>query len=453
MRESALVRTWSVLILKAWAVLILKMKKPIAVIVSSSFQRENRSRPPPCAKVMWRYIDLARSHAAHFMQKASDRRRGAPTRHGSDKNLMREDNDYVGSEPISTPPALWGRDRIADEGKQNAPQAVFDELRRRLPKGAGKLLGVFASLALFTLAAFTLASTFSQIDFGKVRAAVVAISGAQIFQAFALTVLSYLALTGYDALALRQLKMRVGYKTIALASFASYAFSFNLGFPIVTGAAARYWVYSRERATALQVANITIISGTTFWLGMTAMFGIGMIVRAKSISEIDLLPAYLNFFVGALIVVGVVGYCAWTSFETRRIRIRNHLFELPGLWPTLGQILLGVADLSCAAGALFVLMPQGLDLDFMTFVLIYVFACILGVISHAPGGIGVFEATMLHAVPANAQESLLASLLLFRLIYYFIPFIAALALLGADEITRRWDGLKEAISKIVENRD
>jgi len=364
---------------------------------------------------------------------------------------MREENDFAAPQSNSTPPT-WGDDRSGGFAPETA-RAAFDELRRRLPKGTGKWLGAFASLALFTLALFTLANTFSQIDFGNVRQAIVAISGGQILQAFALTALSYLALTGYDALALWQLKIRIGYKLVALASFASYAFSFNLGFPIVTGAAARYWIYSRERATALQVANITIISGATFWLGMTATFGTGMILRAEAVSAVDHLPAFLNFLIGVTIMAGVVAYCVWTAIETRRIRIRNHLFELPGLWPTLGQIILGIADLTCAAGALYVIMPQGIELDFITFLLIYVFACILGVISHAPGGIGVFEATMLHAVPFNAQEGLLASLLLFRLIYYFIPFIAALALLGADEVARRWSDLKDAISKIVETRD
>ena len=84
-----------------------------------------------------------------------------------------------------------------------------------------------------------------------------------------------------------------------------------------------------------------------------------------------------------------------------------------------------------------------MNLDFFTFASVYVFACMLGVVSHAPGGIGVFEATMLNALPAHSQESLLASLLLFRVIYYFLPFILALALLGADEGSRRWNSLRE----------
>jgi uncharacterized membrane protein YbhN (UPF0104 family) len=367
---------------------------------------------------------------------------------------MREESDFAGTETAPAPPELGEDDRNSYRDiRERARQATFDELRRRLPPGWEKILGGVASLALFAFAAFILARTFAQIHFTDVRAAIAATTGSQVLEALGFTALSYLALTGYDELALRQLKMSVRYRIVALASFTSYAFSFNIGFPIVTGAAVRYWVYSRAQATALQVANITIISGATFWLGMTAVFGAGLMMRAEQISSIDGLPSVVNFLVGALTLAGVAYYCAWVSLATRRMRIRGHIFELPGFWPTAGQTVLGVADLCCAAAALFVLLPEGHGLDFITFVAVYVFACILGVISHAPGGIGVFEAIMLHAVPSHSQESLLASLLLFRLIYYFIPFILALALLGADEVGRRWEGLKDAISKIVENRD
>ncbi len=75
------------------------------------------------------------------------------------------------------------------------------------------------------------------------------------------------------------------------------------------------------------------------------------------------------------------------------------------------------------------------------------FGCTLGVASNAPGGIGVFEATMLKVVPGVAQEPLLASLLLFRAIYYVAPFVLALALLGAHECFRRWKSLREAMRR------
>ena len=91
---------------------------------------------------------------------------------------------------------------------------------------------------------------------------------------------------------------------------------------------------------------------------------------------------------------------------------------------------LGVLDLCSAAAVLYVLLPSHEGLDFVTFASVYVFACLLGIASHAPGGIGVFEATMLKVLPAPSQEALLASLLMFRILYYVIPFVLALALLA-----------------------
>jgi uncharacterized membrane protein YbhN (UPF0104 family) len=57
----------------------------------------------------------------------------------------------------------------------------------------------------------------------------------------------------------------------------------------------------------------------------------------------------------------------------------------------------------------------------------------LGFASHAPGGLGVFDAAMLIALWQYDKEDLLAGLLLFRLLYYICPFVVALAILGTRE--------------------
>jgi uncharacterized membrane protein YbhN (UPF0104 family) len=371
---------------------------------------------------------------------------------------MREESDVTELEAASSPPdAAFDPIPAEASGERAEKTALVRDLlaamRRLGAPSLGKILGGVASLAIFVLACFVLASVFSSVKFADVRGAVAATSAAQVPGALLLTGFSYLALTGYDALALRQLGARVRYRIASLASFASYAFSFNLGFPVVTGAAVRYWIYSRVGLTALQVANVTVIAGVTFWLGMTAVVGAGLLARASEIAVIDKLPAFLNFTLGLLVAGGVGAYFVWVSLSRRRVRLRGHLFELPGLLVTSGQTILGAADLCCAAAALYALLPQDVALDFFTFVSIYVFACILGVISHSPGGIGVFEATMLNALPGQSQESVLASLLLFRIIYYFIPFVLALAFLGADEGSRRWNSLRDAIVRSMEGRE
>jgi glycosyltransferase 2 family protein len=64
----------------------------------------------------------------------------------------------------------------------------------------------------------------------------------------------------------------------------------------------------------------------------------------------------------------------------------------------------------------------------------------LGFASHAPGGLGVFDAAMLVALWQFDKEDVLAGLLLFRLLYYIAPFVLAVTILGAREViitTRR----------------
>lgn len=368
---------------------------------------------------------------------------------------MRQEGDIAELGPVATSPDLEAdAPSGSSAGAEGAAERnVVATLRRYVSPSLGQVLGGIASLAVFALAGFVLAGVVSSVKFADVRGAIAATGAEQVLGALLFTALSYLALTGYDALALRQLRLRVHYRIASLASFASYAFSFNLGFPVITGAAVRYWIYSRVGLTAAQVANVTVIAGVTFWLGMTAVVGAGLLARAGEIAAIDKLPTFLNFALGVLVTAGVGYYVVWVSLRPRRVRMRGHFFELPGLWVTSGQTVLGVADLCCAAAALYLLLPQDTTLDFFTFVSIYVFACILGVISHAPGGIGVFEATMLNALPAQAPESVLASLLLFRIIYYFVPFILALAFLGADEGSRRWTSLRDAIVRSMEGRE
>lgn len=366
---------------------------------------------------------------------------------------MRAESDTADLSSGGPPPFDSGDgDDHASQAGALADLPWVEALRRRLPWRFAHAAGIAASLALFALAAFILGRTLSNMRFADLAAAISATSGAQVLQAVLLTTLSYLVLTGYDIAALRQIGARAPYRVAALASFTSYAISFNLGFPIVTGAAVRFWIYSRAQLSALQVANLTLIAGLTFWLGMTAMIGVGLIAGASALSRVDGAPPLINFVIGAGVLAAIVYYVVWVALERRRLVVRGHMFELPGPGPTLAQLTLGIADLCCAAGALYVLLPQGQQLDFIPFVAIYVFACLLGVISHAPGGIGVFEATMLHAVSAASQESLLASLLLFRVIYYFLPFLLALAVLGADEGARRWSGLREAVARIMGER-
>ncbi len=323
------------------------------------------------------------------------------------------------------------------------PDAVGDKaaVRRRLARIAAYVL----SFGMLGLAVFVLARTFMHIDVGELRAAVAETSGERIALAFLFTAVSFLALTGYDALALRQLKLHVPYRIAALASFTSYAISFTLGFPIITAGTVRYWIYATRGLSAGKVASLTVIAGLTFWLGMVLIIGLGFLVRGAGIAHLDHLDPFLNRAIGAAVIAVLVGYLVWTARGRRRATIQGFKLELPGFRLTAGQLLLGFVDLCAAAATLYALLAPPRAIDYITFVAVYVFGSLLGIASNAPGGIGVFEATMLKTVPAHSQASLFAALLMFRIIYYLVPFVLALALLGAHEAVKRWTGLRASI--------
>src|SRR5437868_9939500 len=61
------------------------------------------------------------------------------------------------------------------------------------------------------------------------------IPSGHLLLAVAFMVGAYLALTGYDALALRYIRHPLPYRRIGLASFVTYAFSNTIGFAFVVG--------------------------------------------------------------------------------------------------------------------------------------------------------------------------------------------------------------------------
>jgi uncharacterized membrane protein YbhN (UPF0104 family) len=286
----------------------------------------------------------------------------------------------------------------------------------------------------------------SDVDAAELRSAFTAASLRQIGLAIVFTALSYSLLTCYDALALRQLKLEVPYRTTALASFTSYAVSFTLGFPLLTAGTVRYWIYSSRGIKPGRVASLTVIAGVTFWLGMALVLGWSMISRAGEVASLVYYTSIkLNQLIGLIAVLLVVFYLAWVSLKRRSVKIQGWRLELPGFRLSAAQLLIGAADVCAGAGVLYVLLPGGHNLDFETFLAIYIFAVMLGVASHAPGGLGVFEATILLALSSFPREPILGALLLYRLCYYLIPFVLALAFLGAYEILNRMRSTRESL--------
>ncbi|WP_230532270.1 lysylphosphatidylglycerol synthase domain-containing protein [Microvirga roseola] len=298
-------------------------------------------------------------------------------------------------------------------------------------------IGMAASAILFVASLAVLWHIVSDIEVTELKAAFTAASTRQIGLAILFTAVSYSLLTCYDAIALRQLKLQIPYRTTALASFTSYAVSFTLGFPLLTAGTVRYWIYSSRGIRPGRVASLTVIAGVTFWLGMALVLAWSLIRQADELASLVYTNIWVNQIIGLVAAIFVAGYMVWVSLKRRSVRIQGWKLELPGFRLSLAQILIGAGDVCAGAAVLFVLLPGGHNISFETFLAVYIFAVMLGVVSHAPGGLGVFEATILLALSSYPREPVLGALLLYRLCYYLVPFVVALALLGAYEIRNR----------------
>ena len=305
------------------------------------------------------------------------------------------------------------------------------------PRSPWRWLGPVASAAVFLASIGVLYVVLREIDLAELLAAVAATGRDKLLLAAGFAALSYVLLIGYDATALRKLGLKLPFRTTALGSYTSFAISFTLGFPLVTAGTVRYWIYSRRGLRPAEVAKITVIVGLTFWLGMAATLGACLLYAPEAVARLGRSSPLLMQGAGAALILTVLAYLVWVWGGQRGMEVRGWRLELPGTGLSLVQVLIGVGDVCAAAAVLYVLLPAGHAMPFEAFLAVYVFAAAVGIVSHLPGGVGAFEATILIGLAHLPTEPVLGALLLFRLIYYIAPFILALMLLGLYEVGRR----------------
>src|ERR1700756_3302205 len=316
-------------------------------------------------------------------------------------------------------------------------QGLLAALGRGLKKWIGwKRLGIAASLFIIVFAITTLIRTLKGVDTGVILTALTEIPPGHIALAALCVVCAFGTLTFYDFFALRTIgKRHVPYRIAALSSFTSYSIGHNIGATVFTGGAIRFRIYSDYALNAIDVAKICFLSGLTFWLGNLVVLGIGMAYHPQAASAMDLLPPAMNRLIAIACLAGIGAYFVWLVLGTNRRELGQNGWKvvLPSARLTLVQILIGVVHLSFCATPMYLLVPLQPHIDFMSLAVVFILATLLGFASHAPGSIGVFDAAMLVALPQFGREQLLATLLVFRVLYFVIPFSIAISIMGTRE--------------------
>ena len=302
-------------------------------------------------------------------------------------------------------------------------------------RGRWRWLGPVAALLVFTVVVLILHHQLAHLHPRAVVEHLHAIPRRQVLAALGFTAASYWLLSNYDVLALAYVRRTIPYPRILFTSFIAYSFGHTLGFSAFTGAAIRFRLYATAGVTAIDVATITAFCSLSLGIGLATIAGLSLFLSPMHAAQVLHLRHNWALLVGAVLLGAVALYALWAMLARGTLELRGWALRAPGPAIALAQVALAVADLSLSSAVLWSLLPAQAHVGFVTFLGTYALAVIAGILSHVPGGVGVFEAVMLLTLPGGVPaDALLGSLLAYRAVYYLVPLVFGTVLFGSKEL-------------------
>ena len=283
--------------------------------------------------------------------------------------------------------------------------------------------GVALACALVALA---LDFVFRDLNRAELEAALLRQPVGRVLACLAFTAASFACLALYDLVGVHVAAPgKVRPRLALLSGAASAAIANTLGFHAFSGSAVRAHLYLPAGLTGAEVARVVSMSWWSLVAGnMTMLAGAELFQAATGAA-----PAW-HATLGAALEGLLLAWLWWLSREPRELAFGRLRLAMPPASLASMLMLLGATESGTALGALYVLLPPDLAPPFDVFAVGCIAAVILGVVSHAPGGLGVFEASMTAILAGRGRPDLLAALLLYRLVYNLLPFELSVLALG-----------------------
>ncbi|MFK2931160.1 bifunctional lysylphosphatidylglycerol flippase/synthetase MprF [Dyella agri] len=278
---------------------------------------------------------------------------------------------------------------------------------------------------MLVLALWGLRQLARHVTYHEIREYVASVSRTRLLLAIVLTTLGFGVMSLYDRFGLQAIGKSLPWRRVTLISFISYAFSNAVGMSFLVSGSIRYRFYVQNGLSTAEIAKLVLYCTLSFWLGLLALTGVTLLIVP--------LPAGLplsDWRITVAVALTAIPL-AWIlgGFIRKPISLWRWRVLLPRPLSALRQVLVGALDWWLAAAVMYVLMPDSLHAGFGHFLAIFVIAQIVGLISHVPGGLGVFETVMLAGFHATDDKHLAAPILgalaMFRVVYYLMPLCAA----------------------------
>ena len=247
-----------------------------------------------------------------------------------------------------------------------------------------------------------------------------------LLAALGLVIVSYLVYGCYDLLGRLYCGHKLAKRQVMLVSFICYAFNLTLS-TWVGGIGMRYRLYSRLGLPSATITRIFSLSITTNWLGYVLLGGVIFSIGVVELpSHWYIEDGTLRIIGAVLLVLSAVYLWACAFAKRRHITIKGQKLVLPGWRFALMQM--GISSLNWMAMGAIIWILLGQDVNYFFVLGVLLVSSIAGVIVHIPAGIGVLEAVFIALLAGEhtSKGTIIAALLAYRVLYYFIPLLLAL---------------------------
>lgn len=308
-----------------------------------------------------------------------------------------------------------------------------------------RYLGPVLITALFVLAIYLLYHKLKAYSIAQIRESIQQVSTGSICFSIGLMIVNYIILVGYDWLALKAIHKSLPLPRVGLVSLVGQAVSYNFG-ALLGGTSVRYRFYSAWGFSLVEIVRLVLMLAVTFWVGALGLCGVVFLLAPPVIPDelLAKMPIHDVRFLGGILLAIALSYLVLCFTIRKPVHIFGKEFVFPIPRIAVAQMVVAGVDLIAAAACMYVLLPDDLGIGFIDFLPSYLMAQVAVVLTHVPGGVGVFELVILHLTHTPREQAVFAAVLLFRLIYFILPLLAAAALLAVYEARQSRNTLREA---------
>lgn len=295
------------------------------------------------------------------------------------------------------------------------------------------------SLALFALIAALLVAKARDVDWSAVMLALRNYEAATLIVAALFVAGGHAAAACYDLLGKRYVGQALGDRHVVPINFVAYAFSINFG-ALLGGWGLRFRLYNRYGVKLREIARIIGLAFVTNWSGFVLLSALALLWPLDLPADLPVVQTAWRYAASALLSGIVIAYLLICAIGHRRgwqIRLRHLTLPVPALRIALLQLALSCTSWLLMVATLDRLLPE--QVPFLKVLVILFLGSLVGAVTHVPGSVGVLEASVTWLFGAQAEAlNVLAAVLAYRVLYYFVPLlVAAIVLATMEGLARR----------------